>query len=548
MITCIRMINPDYGATPDELSRLLLKHFRNGQQQLNQLVKVIPLLVERVMDYNNRYIEPIFYMHVVDNLSPIRWENEFLLFEMEERMKLVLKPEDRHLFRKYMYQLDEQKLFLLRDKLCATKNSENSLLVKMRMERTLEVLTEDDLNLNDKDIDDLENLSLNDWYFELTFKVWKSKIDKLSTESISLDEKKEAVYILVELTNKKGKEACYQLIQKNLAKAWPEIFKQLQHENSDTAEEESSTETMTFVEDRKVEVIISKIEQEAGGNTSKQLASKLPDIKSSLLIVEDKLDSDNNYKHLVQDAMEINLAKLVNEYRESILSESEIIRRLVRLNRFPDDSFFKLRKNIWKKVVELLFTESGTESTEIEDKNEAIYLFIELANRKGDIFCNQFIINSLRPPAKTWPEIFKQLDLLQQNVTSNEIVTLIQEITKEDVTCVNVGDPDANKILKKLFELTNKALLTLPPKTYSRILSKKYKKEIQRKKENHQDQVDKDDKEQFLHAFVYAVQVKMGIRLRDTQRVAIITLLSISRKKTLDDYITTNNVLAQVIF
>ena len=116
LATSVAMLDPQYGETPEELSKLLLTRFRAlGPSFIKaKLVEEMNLLAERVVDYNRRGIDPIFYQYAVAKYCPHRWKYELMMQEMEERLSTVLQPEERDNWMRCLYKLSDWMLLLLK--------------------------------------------------------------------------------------------------------------------------------------------------------------------------------------------------------------------------------------------------------------------------------------------------------------------------------------------------------------------------------------------------------------------------------------------------
>ncbi|XP_046438421.1 uncharacterized protein LOC124189951 [Daphnia pulex] len=89
VITAIEKFNPQ-NKTPDKLSQLLLSrlnNLNNDVEQTEKFISAISSLTEWVEYYNNRNINPFFYLHILEDHKPDDWEFRFILLELEERLE-----------------------------------------------------------------------------------------------------------------------------------------------------------------------------------------------------------------------------------------------------------------------------------------------------------------------------------------------------------------------------------------------------------------------------------------------------------------------------
>ena len=285
VITSILMLNPQYGDTPDVLCKLLWRHLTPNNQTfispdvslIDEFASDICSLSRQVLDHNNRHLDPIFYLHIVDKFCPHRWKYEFLLQEMEEKMLVVLQSDERKTWRRALYKLSSRMISLLRDRLIASGIG-NSCLTTEKLGRTLKMLA-DDLLFTEDDITRLGHLTLNDWFFELKSKMWEKQVNNLSSLK-RIEDKKEVVYLLLELENKKGELFCHNLIRECQGPplmSGSDIVKLLQQRlYSDGSSSLNSEQERTF------EDIISVMKTD--GITSTGVESQLGDVEVNVLI------------------------------------------------------------------------------------------------------------------------------------------------------------------------------------------------------------------------------------------------------------------------
>ena len=209
MATLIVMLDPQHGDTPVELFKLLwwcltLSHGKQlmGEccsKDVDRLTSYVSELAERVLDYNSRNIDPIFYLHTVANFCPHRWKYEFLLLEVEERMLTVLQPEERDRWREALSKLSDRTVSMLRGKLTEIDGEK-----KKQFENILKMLAED-LEFTENDMTRLSRLPLSNWIFDLQIKLFEKKLTA-AHENLDRDAMNEGVYtLLMELENQTDK-------------------------------------------------------------------------------------------------------------------------------------------------------------------------------------------------------------------------------------------------------------------------------------------------------------------------------------------------------
>jgi hypothetical protein len=280
LIASIEMLNPKDGVTPDRLSQLLLeKHFnqlptaegeKNDaaiQRQLDELAPDIGLLTERVLEYNQRNVSPVFYLYIVSKCTePKDWKYEFLLLAMEERLTEL--PENRDVWKEEILtslkNLDDQTVALIRNSLnMATDFGDCSFSTMEQILKMLPVKSESDENdselIDQLPIELLSQLPLNDWLYELRSKLWERKVNQLTAgDDLRHGEletlMKEAVYLLLELEYQKG-EKIYDTELVDI-KELPELVDKLRKTLYPCT---NSTESM---KERNWETIMSIVEEE----------------------------------------------------------------------------------------------------------------------------------------------------------------------------------------------------------------------------------------------------------------------------------------------
>lgn len=74
-----------------------------------KLVEAIFALADWVEYYSNRNTSPFFYLTIVENCEPHKWQCEFLLLEMETQLEKPLQnEEERNKWRKVAHEYFEK--------------------------------------------------------------------------------------------------------------------------------------------------------------------------------------------------------------------------------------------------------------------------------------------------------------------------------------------------------------------------------------------------------------------------------------------------------
>ncbi len=354
LIASIKMLNPEDGVTPDKLSQLLMeKHYdklltappEDEQQndevigkQLGELASDIRLLTERVLEYNERNVSPVFYLYIVSKCTdPSDWKYEFLLLEMEERLTEL--PENRNVWKEEILtclkNLDDQMLALLRNSLIMATDFGDFPF--STMERILKMLpVKSGSNEKDSEYVDqlpiaLSQLPLNDWLYELRSKIWERKVNQLIAGDDLLrhgeleKQVEEAVYLLLELENEKGETFCKSTFATDI-KELPKLVYKLRETLY------SSTNSSESVKERDCETIVSIIEKEG-----KSKCDKKEEMESQTKLLEciknNVIDSKSK-----QPEMGENLKKLTDKTK----LHTELTKRINKIKKKIEKSNYKL--------------------------------------------------------------------------------------------------------------------------------------------------------------------------------------------------------------
>ncbi|KAI9563930.1 hypothetical protein GHT06_011398 [Daphnia sinensis] len=220
------------------------------------------------------------------------------------------------------------------------------------------------------------------------------------------------------------------------------------------------------------------------------------------------------------------------------------------------DWYYHLRSKIWETKVDLLLSNSSTPKENKKLKKEAVYMLLELEFKNDEGFCNDLLKdvqdlntvlislrNVLHPGAtSSHKHVERNVDdiitEMKENVSKNDKLAEMYPTMLDNVKeKVKKSKKQLNEYGQQECTLTGKRIKTLIKQWQTEGL-----------KLNDTSVVD------FLYVYDYAVQktcTKKGgqeIRLRDTQRVAIMTLLTSKEKNTLTqniDVITSNDILAR---
>jgi preprotein translocase subunit SecA len=336
LIASIEMLNPEDGVTPDKLSQLLLeKHFNQLstaegeyndtaiQRQLGELAPDIRLLTERVLEFNERNVSPVFYLHVVSKCTqPYEWKYEFLLLEMEERLTEL--PNNRNVWKEEILtslkNLDDQTVAVLRGSLImATDFGDFPFSTMERIFKMLPVKSgsnEIDSERVDQLPIELSQLPLHDWLYELRSKIWERKVNQLTAGDDLLRHgeletlMKEAVHLLLELEYQKGEEFCKTTIAN--MKEIPELVEKLREALYPYT---NSTES---VKERNWETIMSIIDEEEQRKPSRKPVKEryILNIKINMERLE-QIENEKN-KNKTGNNLNKRLNKLIKTHRETI--------------------------------------------------------------------------------------------------------------------------------------------------------------------------------------------------------------------------------------
>ena len=142
------------------------------------------------------------YLFIVCAFCPHLWKYELFLQEIEGHLEIVLLDGKREVLRKLLHKLGNRMFRMMKDSLLQTE--------AVGFERLIDILEmiSMDLSFTENDLERLEQLPFSDWFFELKSNFWSSML-KLQ----DLANQKEALYLLLELENKKGKEFCLKLLK-----------------------------------------------------------------------------------------------------------------------------------------------------------------------------------------------------------------------------------------------------------------------------------------------------------------------------------------------
>lgn len=187
---------------------------------------------------------------------------------------------------------------------------------------------------------------------------------------------------------------------------------------------------------------------------------------------------------------------------------------LARLGKLSlEDWLYELKTKFWEKEINYKLPSV----TQHDEKKEIIYSFLELENKKGESFCRDFMQKvSEDSGIKSWQDISARLLIDPYDINKKErSYSDIVAIMKED----NNNSSEMLNSLEKLKTTVNLA------ENFSGINSIEdvvlWKKQVTSSKELNVDE--------FLCVFDKVVEIKMRIRLRDTQKVAIVAFLTADR-------------------
>ena len=159
------------------------------------------------------------YLFIVCAFCPHLWKYELFLQEIEGHLEIVLLGGKREVLRKLLHKLGNRMFRMMKDSLLQTEAVEFDRMIEI-----LEMISMD-LSFTENDMERLEQLPFSDWFFELKSNFWSSML-----QLQDLANQKEALYLLLELENKKGKEFCLKLL-KDIDQEIPEEFVKILHAN-----------------------------------------------------------------------------------------------------------------------------------------------------------------------------------------------------------------------------------------------------------------------------------------------------------------------------
>ena len=139
---------------------------------------------------------------IVCCFCPHLWKYELFLQEIEDHLQVIFMDGRREQIRKLLYVLGDQVFYLMKDAVLQSQPIKIERLFKI-----LEMLSMR-LKFTNDDLDKLEQLPCSDWYFVLKTNFWASQLTMEDKEK-----KKEAIYLLLEIENKKGTDFCKQLLE-----------------------------------------------------------------------------------------------------------------------------------------------------------------------------------------------------------------------------------------------------------------------------------------------------------------------------------------------
>ncbi|KAI9563936.1 hypothetical protein GHT06_011404 [Daphnia sinensis] len=242
-----------------------------------------------------------------------------------------------------------------------------------------------------------------------------------------------------------------------------------------------------------------------------------------------------------------NLLRLIKLIAEDCEEKDRIInQQLSELQLLPlSDWYYHLRSKMWEKEISPLLTNSITPKQHKKLQNDVICMLLEIETNNDEEFCNELLTNA--PDLKTAVALLRRAlypgaSYSQDNVEKNVehlIATMRKDESKLPSSAMSLGYSwlldDVQDVVEKSKIKSNQEANKLEYKLKEKKIQKLIKEwQTDGLKLNHTSIVD------FVFVYDYAVQKKctkkgdeQTFRLRDTQRVTIVTLLLSEGKNVL---------------
>ena len=278
-----KMLNPQFGF-PDVLSKILWLHL--SRQHRNKSVDEMCFVVRKAIERRTKNEDPISFLTTVAQSCPHRWRSEFVLYDLEMRLRCVLSSFERKMLLAHLNSLGDRMLDIFGHRLSATAGLFNDVTslaslqqVKERIFDILKLLSMR-MPLTEGEVEQLGQLTIGDWYFELKTKFWHNELNK-GILPLTNEEHQEAVYIFLELENKKGHEYCRDLLAKLTSKSSSTDLLKTNYTFLKALRNCLASQGLEDVEgERNLDQIVSAIQSDA--NTSENLRQRMKNVSQNV--------------------------------------------------------------------------------------------------------------------------------------------------------------------------------------------------------------------------------------------------------------------------
>ncbi len=152
------------------------------------------------------------YLYVINYFCPHLWKYELFLQEIEEHLEEIFSHAQRETVQRQLYKLGNRLFQITRVSFLQSD--------ALTVERTIDILEmiSENLTFTENDFERLEKLPFYGWFFELKTKFWSGRL-KFENSA----HQKEAVYLLMEIENKRGKQFCLDFLKEHENQTAPDL-------------------------------------------------------------------------------------------------------------------------------------------------------------------------------------------------------------------------------------------------------------------------------------------------------------------------------------